>query len=71
MKTAHGEVTVECHTEAPKLCAGIAIYRTNVAKKLRNASVPILSGDKSKVFATPAEFIQHHRSGVVSSEIKT
>lgn len=70
VRTAHRDDTVECHVHAPSLCAGIAIYRTNVAKQLRDVSVPRLPGDKVSVFATPAEFIRHHRQGVVSSEMQ-
>lgn len=61
---------MECHTDAPKLCAGIAIYRTNVAKRMRDPEVPVLPADRSLVFAVPKEFVEHHRRGPVSSEIK-
>lgn len=70
VQTAHRDDTVECHVHGPLLCAGIAIYRANVSKKLRDASVPRLPPDKATVFAAPAEFVAHHRAGVVSSEIK-
>lgn len=71
MQTAHRDDTAECHVHAPLLCAGMAIYRTNVGKRLRDEDVPRLPGDKVSVFATPKEFIDHHRQGVVSSEMKS
>lgn len=70
VQTAHSEATVECHTDAPRLCAGIAIYRTNVAKMLRDPEVPKLRMDRTTVFDSPKQFIRHHRSGMVSSEIE-
>lgn len=70
MQTAHRDDTVECHVHGPLLCAGIAICRANVAKRLRNPEVPKLLADRTMVFDSPKQFISHHRSGVVSSEIE-
>lgn len=51
-------------------CAGAAIYRANVLKEVRDRKVCRLPPDEKTVFATPKEFIKHHRSlGLVSGEI--
>lgn len=59
--TAHQDHTVECHQDAKHLCAGVAIYRANVRKRLRDPDVPVLPADRKRVFSTPAEFIEHHK----------
>lgn len=52
-------------------CAGVAIYHANVGKMPRDRSVRRLPADKVNVFASPKEFIEHHRSlGIVSGEMK-
>lgn len=57
---AHGETRVDCHVFINQQCAGLAIYRANVCKSVRDASILKLPGDKESVFGTPAEFINHH-----------
>ena len=59
IQTAHGDHKVDCHTLKGSECAGLAIYRSNVAKSSR-ADVLKLPADRVKVFATPEEFREHH-----------
>lgn len=59
---AHNDVTVDCHTIVNQQCAGMAIYRSNVAKSCRGPMLKLPS-DKEQVFATPMEFRAHHESG--------
>jgi len=57
---AHGEARIECHTLTGAQCAGAAIYRANVCKSPRNKRLLVLPPDRALVFATPAEFSEHH-----------
>lgn len=41
-------------------CAGLAIFRTNICKSPRYRDILTLPQDKTTVFASPAEFIDHH-----------
>lgn len=59
---AHGDHPVPCHTLTGAQCAGIAIYRANVLKRPRNPETLVLDKDKAAVFATPMEFLAHHRA---------
>lgn len=58
---AHRDVVIDCHTLDGAQCAGSAIYRRNVCKKLIDKSILVLPTDKVAVFATPMEFAEHHR----------
>ena len=64
IQAAHGEATVECHAlkgpEGPWACAGLAIYRANVAKRPRDPKALILPADRETVFANPLQFKEHH-----------
>ena len=60
LQAAHGETLIDCHTLAGAQCAGSAIYRANVAKLCRSQNILRLPADRDIVFATPAQFIQHH-----------
>ena len=75
-RLAHGEAFIECHgiaeseTSEAFQCAGVAIFRANVAKSCRRNDVLRLPADRERVFSSSLEFIKHHRSiGVVSSEL--
>lgn len=57
---AHGEAKVDCHTRQDNQCAGLAIYRGNVCKSVRDPSVLRLPADPRAVFARPREFLDHH-----------
>ncbi len=86
IQVVHSEANMPCHLTvdyaepgwedqlAPggdaRACAGVAIYRANVGKLPRDASVRRLKPDKKTVFASPREFVEHHRStGIVSGEL--
>jgi len=60
LRTAHSDQKVPCHTLRGVQCAGLAIYRANVAKTPRDPSVLVLPKDHSAVFSTPMEFVEHH-----------
>lgn len=59
---AHADAPIECHVLAGAECAGAAIYRSNVCKTPRFAKLR-LPADRKVVFATPAEFREHHARG--------
>lgn len=54
---AHSDAMVNCHAIRRTQCAGMAIYRKNVCK----SAFFVLPADKVAVFATPFEFLKHHR----------
>lgn len=56
---AHTNTQISCHVISNQQCAGLAIYRRNVCKRVEEPLLT-LPADKSKVFATPMEFKQHH-----------
>ncbi len=56
----HTDAKVDCHVLAGVQCAGVAIYRANVAKNPRDPAVLRLSSDRVAVFAKPSEFLAHH-----------
>lgn len=62
IRMAHGESKFECHTLIGAQCAGSAIYRSNVVKRCHDSSILRLPADREKVFATPIEFLKHHKS---------
>lgn len=57
---AHGEVQYNCHVIVNQQCAGMAVYRANVAKRCHDPKTLHLPKDKETVFATPFEFVEHH-----------
>lgn len=57
---AHGEAKVDCHALSGPQCAGIAIYRANVAKRCRDRNILVLPPDEERVFTTRQEFLAHH-----------
>lgn len=56
----HREDVVECHTLKGAQCAGAATYRGNICKLPRDKTTLRLPADRVKVFATPAQFKEHH-----------
>jgi hypothetical protein len=60
IQVAHSDSTAECHTKAPHRCAGLAIYRANVGKQVRDPREMRLPKDREAVFASPFEFTEHH-----------
>lgn len=69
LQRAHSDTVVDCHTISNHQCAGLAIYRRNVAKF---AYPPMLQlpADREKVFATPMEFRAHHEAPLVATKKK-
>jgi hypothetical protein len=63
LQNVHGEARIECHTKIGAQCAGAAIYRANVCKLVRDPEALKLPADRTRVFARPSEFIEHHDSG--------
>jgi hypothetical protein len=61
LRGAHGEERIDCHTLIGPQCAGSAIYRANVCKAPRDPDVLRLPKDKANVFASPTEFLEHHK----------
>ena len=61
VQVAHSDDRVECHTVSNMQCAGIAMYRANVAKAPRDPRVLRLPPDRATCFATPAEFLEYHK----------
>ncbi len=69
VRTAMGEVSVECHTHGNCQCAGISIFRANVCKSPRYKEILVLKPNRESVFSTPKEFIDYHRTnGKTSAE---
>jgi len=65
LAVAHGESTADCHAlksedDEPWACAGLAIYRRNVGKSVRDPEALRLPADRERVFTTPMEFKEHH-----------
>ncbi len=58
-RLAHSDAIVDCHVHGNVQCAGMAIYRRNVCKRVEPPGL-VLPGDIAKVFATPMEFLEHH-----------
>ncbi len=61
VQLAHGEGTSECHVHTGVSCAGLAIYRANVCKSVRDPSALSLPPDRKAVFSMPSEFLEHHQ----------
>jgi hypothetical protein len=59
IREAHSDIHVECHTIKNQQCAGIAIYRRNVCKRV-DPPLLTLEKDTESVFSNPIEFIEHH-----------
>lgn len=52
---------VECHLLTGAQCAGLAVYRANVVKNPRDRDILRLPANRETVFATPTEFLEHHK----------
>lgn len=57
---AHSEHEEGCHTLRGASCAGMAVYRANVCKSVRDPEVLRLPADRKMVFSSPTEFREHH-----------
>lgn len=61
LRTAHSDTRVDCHTLKGAQCAGLAIYRKNVVKRVEPPLLA-LPADDAKVFSTPMQFRAHHEA---------
>jgi hypothetical protein len=59
--SVHGEALVECHTISNQQCAGAAIYRANNYKVCRRTDALRLPPNTELAFASPQEFLNHHK----------
>lgn len=50
-----------------EMCRGALVFQANIAKLPRGPEIPTVEPDTDAVFATPKEFIDHHRSAKVRS----
>lgn len=55
----HSDAQVDCHAIRGQQCAGVAIYRKNVVKRVEPPLLT-LPADREAVFATPMEFVEWH-----------
>ncbi len=55
----HSDAQVNCHAIRGQQCAGVAIYRSNVVKRV-DPPLLKLPADRTAVFATPMEFEDWH-----------
>lgn len=63
LRAAHGESRIDCHTIAKMQCAGAAIYRRNVCKRMHDPKLLVLDADRERVFSNPMEFKEYHGKG--------
>jgi hypothetical protein len=61
VQLAHSDHVVHCHTLRGAQCAGMAIYRRNVCKRVDPPNL-VLPKNTELVFATPMEFVAHHEA---------
>lgn len=60
LQAAHGDERIDCHVLQGAQCAGAAIFRRNTCKTSRDPEVLVLPRDIVTVFASDAEFADHH-----------
>lgn len=60
---AHSDQVIPCHVIDNQQCAGLAIYRRNVAKLPMPPNL-ILEKDKETIFSSPMEFKNHHEKTI-------
>lgn len=61
LTVAHFDGRIDCHSTTNQQCAGAAIYRANVCKQVIDPNILELEFNKEIVFATPTEFLNHHK----------
>ena len=64
---AHSDARPPCHVHGNVECAGMAIYRANVLKNPRTPGLT-LPKDTALVFASPIEFLAHHKAPPVAQD---
>lgn len=77
IQTVHNDAEMPCHQTvdyeqrdwevqlingSAHACAGVAIYFANIGKLSRDSSRRRLPKDAVRVFASPMEFLKHHKS---------
>lgn len=62
LRTAKSDQLVDCHAIRGPQCAGLSVFRAHLCKISRNPDVLRLPADREHVFATPAEFLDHHNN---------
>jgi hypothetical protein len=60
LQLAHGEGGADCHAIQDAQCAGLAVYRANNCKSLRDPEAFRLPPNRTTVFSNPNEFRNHH-----------
>lgn len=60
VRHAHNETVVDCHLHPGKQCAGMAVFRANICKSVRDPKALDLPPDKENVFSNGCEFRGHH-----------
>lgn len=55
----HNDEVYNCHVIVNQQCAGLAVYRANVCKRVDPPNLK-LPKDKAKVFGFHTEFLAHH-----------
>jgi hypothetical protein len=60
VQLAHSDALVPCHVISNQQCAGMAIYRRNVCKRVDPPNLE-LPADKKRVFGWHTEFLEHHK----------
>lgn len=60
----HSESRMNCHTLRGAQCAGAAIYRSNICKRMIDKTLLVLPSDRIAVFSNRGEFLEHHKSPV-------
>jgi hypothetical protein len=74
LEVAHSDAPVACHKRsayvggrvdwddpASRQCRGLASFRANVCKSPRDPEIVAWPPDTERVFATNAEFLEHHK----------
>lgn len=59
----HSDCRIECHALLGAHCAGAAIYRANVCKRIVDPEGLTLPPDDDLCFSQPKEFLDHHSRG--------
>ncbi len=54
-----GDGVIDCHTRRGAQCAGAAVFRSNICKLPLDPAIR-LPADRETVFASPAQFAEHH-----------
>ncbi len=77
VQIAHMNGLIECHTKKKAFdhshhqCAGAAIYRANICKKVGDDGILSLPANNKTIFSTPKEFVEYHlRRSITDKEMQ-